>query len=272
MNSVPTPFRGQDSHRDNLAGFLASVFLLQAGYTRHAIQQPAGEASPSQNDATEVREGGETAIEAASCALDGRLPGVWVAFVLLSTSLSSILLAEQEDRSGVGAGPGSVTLTHLCHDTVSATRSRRGAGFVEELLGMMVPWVPHHPTTCRQTFAPPETLRLLHDFLPRINFGKVRASPKGNEAIPGQSHSADAADFPYLKRDLVRLLGILCHDRRAIQDRVRLCGGIPVVLNLCAIDDRNPCEFLFGPRWLACWFLHRASTLSHTAVRTLRFG
>ena len=249
------------------------MFLLQAGYTRRAIQQPAGEPTPSQNDATEVREGGETAIEAACRTLDGRLPGVWVAFVLLSTSLSSILLAEQEDRSGVGAGPAAVTLTHLCHDTISATRSRKGAGFVEELLGMNGSLGSassyHLQTNIRP---PPETLRLLHDFLPRINFGKVRASPKGNEAIPGQSHSADAADFPYLKRDLVRLLGILCHDRRAIQDRVRSCGGIPVVLNLCAIDDRNPCEFLFGPRWLACWSCTGRQTLSHTAVRTLRFG
>jgi ataxin-10 len=48
--------------------------------------------------------------------------------------------------------------------------------------------------------------------------------------------------FSYLKRDLVRLLGILCHETKEIQDRVRLCGGIEAVMNLCVVDERNPCE------------------------------
>lgn len=47
--------------------------------------------------------------------------------------------------------------------------------------------------------------------------------------------------FDYLKRDLVRLLGILCYEDRAVQDRIRNCDGIVVVMNLCVIDDRNPC-------------------------------
>lgn len=50
--------------------------------------------------------------------------------------------------------------------------------------------------------------------------------------------------FAYLKRDLVRLLGILCSSDTSVQDRVRLCGGIPVVMNLCVVDDRNPCTYL----------------------------
>ena len=150
LNSVPTPFfRDRDNHRDKLAGFLASVFLLQARFTRHAIQQATGGQSPGQNVVTGVREGGETATHTVGCALDGRLPGVWVVLVLLSTSLSSILLAEQEDNSGAGTDPGVVTLTHLCHDTISAARSRTGAGFVEELLGMIVPWFRTHPASCR---------------------------------------------------------------------------------------------------------------------------
>lgn len=57
------------------------------------------------------------------------------------------------------------------------------------------------------------------------------------------AHARDPKGFAYLKRDLVRLLGILAADRPAVQDRVRTCGGIPVVLNLCVIDDRNPCEY-----------------------------
>jgi ataxin-10 len=40
----------------------------------------------------------------------------------------------------------------------------------------------------------------------------------------------------------VRLVGILCHHDKAVQDRVRECGGIEAVMNLCVVDERNPCE------------------------------
>jgi ataxin-10 len=50
------------------------------------------------------------------------------------------------------------------------------------------------------------------------------------------------AGFSYVKRDLVRLLGISCAGEKAVQDRVRACGGIPVVMNLCVVDERNPCK------------------------------
>lgn len=101
-----------------------------------------------------------------------------------------------------------------------------------------------------------ETLRAFDTFLPRINFGKVKPSfpphPNGGGGVPAQS--AGEAGFSYLKRDLVRLLGVLCYNDKAIQHRVRLCGGIPVVLNLCVIDDRNPCKSycLFLMHQLAC--------------------
>jgi len=48
------------------------------------------------------------------------------------------------------------------------------------------------------------------------------------------------AGFSYVKRDLARLLGILCAGERVVQDRIRACGGIPVVMNLCVVDERNP--------------------------------
>lgn len=98
-----------------------------------------------------------------------------------------------------------------------------------------------------------ETLRAFDAFLPRINFGKVKPhNPNGGAEVPAQS--AGEAGFSYLKRDLVKLLGVLCYSNKAMQDRVRLCGGIPVVLNLCVIDDRNPCKsyFLFLMHQLAC--------------------
>lgn len=46
--------------------------------------------------------------------------------------------------------------------------------------------------------------------------------------------------FTYLKRDLVRLLGILVHQSKEAQDRARDAGGIQVVMNQCVIDERNP--------------------------------
>ncbi|KAG6330980.1 hypothetical protein ID866_8110 [Astraeus odoratus] len=63
-----------------------------------------------------------------------------------------------------------------------------------------------------------ELLRLLDVFLPRINFGK----PVGSSVSPGLTAADDPTGFLYLKRDLVRLL------------------GIPVIMNMCVIDERNP--------------------------------
>jgi len=79
-----------------------------------------------------------------------------------------------------------------------------------------------------------DLLRQFDLFLPRINFGK----PVNLDGSPSRSENTDG--FFYLKRDLVRLLGVLCHGVRAVQDRTRVAGGLPVVMNLCVIDERNP--------------------------------
>ena len=68
-----------------------------------------------------------------------------------------------------------------------------------------------------------------------------------------QKANAAAAAFAHVKRDLVRLLGTLASHDRTVQDRVRECSGIPVVMNLCVVDDYNPCKsgpslFLFRRR------------------------
>jgi len=63
------------------------------------------------------------------------------------------------------------------------------------------------------------------------------APPKGSSTDDG---GPAKAEFGYVKRDLVRLLGVLCAGERVVQDRVRACGGIPVVMNLCVVDERNP--------------------------------
>ncbi len=116
-------------------------------------------------------------------------------------------------------------------------------------------------------FSRADTLRAFDRFLPRITFGRVAPAPvpvpadgapqrMPPDAGSGASRAADPKGFAYLKRDLVRLLGILSSGRRTVQDRVRACGGLQVVLNLCVVDDRNPCEFapvrvspcgVFGP-------------------------
>ena len=62
------------------------------------------------------------------------------------------------------------------------------------------------------------------------------------ESVVTSERSNDTKGFAYLKRDLVRLLGTLCYRRSDVQNRIRECGGIQVVLNLCVIDERNPCE------------------------------
>ncbi|KAK9472123.1 spinocerebellar ataxia type 10 protein domain-containing protein [Dipodascopsis tothii] len=55
------------------------------------------------------------------------------------------------------------------------------------------------------------------------------------------SHSeAKPYEFPLLKQHIVRLLSLVTEGSRALQDRVRACGGLAVVLSQCNIDDNNP--------------------------------
>lgn len=104
----------------------------------------------------------------------------------------------------------------------------------------------------------PELLQLLDKFLPRINFGRpvpsaglspnisVATGSQENTKAPSIASATDHHGFAYLKRDLVRMLGILCHEKKAVQDRTREAGGIEVIMNMCVIDDRNPCESVFS--------------------------
>lgn len=82
-----------------------------------------------------------------------------------------------------------------------------------------------------------DTLGVLDLFLPRIVLGKAA----GESGQKNNSGELDTKGFSFLKRDLVRLLGTICHERKNVQDRIRECGGIEVVMKLCVIDERNPC-------------------------------
>ncbi|KAI8080346.1 spinocerebellar ataxia type 10 protein domain-containing protein [Thamnidium elegans] len=48
------------------------------------------------------------------------------------------------------------------------------------------------------------------------------------------------AGFNFLKRECVRLMGTLCYKDRAMQDKIREIGAIPVILCQFKIDDSNP--------------------------------
>lgn len=50
--------------------------------------------------------------------------------------------------------------------------------------------------------------------------------------------------FAYVKRDIVKLLGVLCYEDKLVQDRIRDCEGIQLVMNMCVVDERNPCKSL----------------------------
>jgi len=102
-------------------------------------------------------------------------------------------------------------------------------------------------------------LQRFERFLPRVMFGRPvdlstlplppgvdrQLHPVPNTAVPPEDPAAEGdgslnAGFNYVKRDLVRLLGVLCTGEKGVQDRARACGGIPVVMNLCVVDERNP--------------------------------
>ncbi|KAF8316804.1 hypothetical protein DL93DRAFT_2226625 [Clavulina sp. PMI_390] len=96
-------------------------------------------------------------------------------------------------------------------------------------------------------------LRLLDHLLPRILWGKAQPSahqqtantPSAPATGPLNSPLDPSADdttmaFSYVKRDLVRLVGLMTYHDKAVQDRLRACGGIHAILNLCVVDERNP--------------------------------
>lgn len=63
------------------------------------------------------------------------------------------------------------------------------------------------------------------------------------KSAASSAQHTDPSGFAYLKRDLVRLVGILVYEDADMQNRIRLCDGIPVIMNLCVVDERNPREW-----------------------------
>ncbi len=275
-----------------------TIFFLLSSYTQQAIHKALGtdqvKIPPSEghtNDkptdgASRPSEDGHPAAEPRPLEeLDLLLPKICEALVLVSQCLISLTLYSEERFSAAGTRAGKEPKLrrfeeHL-KDYVNDTMSPAGEGSIECLIGATSFLVSVYHLTEHGLSLPVclETLRLLDIFLPRITFGKIASSAVSltQAQSPDAAHSeevrrgarmsglSDPKGFAYLKRDLVRLLGILCANRMAVQDRVRACAGIPVVLNLCVVDDRNPCEssFLLVP---GLWTMYRTRNSSCPSV------
>ncbi|KAG5650835.1 hypothetical protein H0H81_010865 [Sphagnurus paluster] len=211
-----------------LSPMLAKCFLDLSSYARSAVQRalrPPDQAIHSASIA-EVSTDEEPITPRAPqtlppAELDVMLPKVCEALVLVTQCIVNITLEADQGAQRGEQGQERTTETDL-KALFNETHDSDNSGIVEGLIDL---------------------LRLLDLFLPRINFGKpVSSTPLSDEETqtPTQQTAADPTGFQYLKRDLVRLLGILCHGVRSVQDQVRACGGIPVLMNLCVIDERNP--------------------------------
>ncbi|KAJ7281931.1 spinocerebellar ataxia type 10 protein domain-containing protein [Mycena rebaudengoi] len=224
-SAIPTTPQGTPLYA-KLRPLLAKTFFSLSTYAQNSIRDSLGISTnnPSPSHAADL-----APFEPPS-SLDVMLPKVSEALVLVTQCIVTVTLespSESEDGE-----VRSAVLKQNSQDFFNEARSA-DQGMVEKLL------------------------RLLDLFLPRINFGKAvraadagpptqpstssaSAAPAQPSAAPQPSGAVDSTGFAYLKRDLVRLLGILCHGCKAVQDRARHCGSIEMVMNLCVVDERNP--------------------------------
>ncbi|KAJ7224451.1 spinocerebellar ataxia type 10 protein domain-containing protein [Mycena pura] len=203
LSPVPTTPQGTPLYT-KLRPMLAKTFFSLSAYAQKSIQNSLGLPTASSDTAG-------AAFEPLS-SLDVMLPKVGEALVLVTQCIVTTAL-ESSDQCMQLKG-----LEQSSQDFFNDARSA-DQGILESLV---------------------ELLRLLDMFLPRINFGKPVPSVVPPQGGGGGGDDSASTGFNYLKRDLVRLLGILCYGKKAVQDRIRLCGGIQVVMNLCVVDERNP--------------------------------
>ncbi|KZT01323.1 uncharacterized protein LAESUDRAFT_664148 [Laetiporus sulphureus 93-53] len=215
--------------RNDLLRMLTDEFFALSAYVQRTIRKAMGPKVDTDGD-KDAGCGGEAAAPKPPQELDLLLPKVCEALVLVTQCLISLAL-HAEELAGAPVGSSAdraqseqaMSYTGRVKNHLTQERSTGGEGLPESIV---------------------EILRLIDVFVPRITFGKVvqRPLPPGATAqdTAAEAHPSAAAGFSYVKRDLVRLLGILCSENRDVQDRVREAGGIPVVMNLCVIDDQNP--------------------------------
>ncbi|KAH8093304.1 spinocerebellar ataxia type 10 protein domain-containing protein [Cristinia sonorae] len=256
------------AHYRTLCDLLVSVFFALSLNAQHSIRRALGMndeaiSNPQSSFAAAAAAEPPTASpsgdsQAASLQeVDLLLPKICEALVLTTQCLVSLCLLSEEKSNTIHVA------SERREDRLHTTDGAASAGSLKGFVGIAV-----STNGCGFIETLIETLQLFDLFLPRITFGKVAPSPVlagggdpslvqgsktpsptrhedilgGNVADPSppKTLSVDPKGFLYLKRDLVRLLGILSFGSKQIQDRVRACGGIPVVLNLCVVDERNP--------------------------------
>lgn len=142
---------------------------------------------------------------------DARLPPVLIGLVLCTECLSSIVLSAQRRADAVKAAQKK-------GQNVSAS-----AGGDEEIVAEL--------KTDKFIGELVSVLQATDAFLPR-----VKPTAEENTTLP----------FQNVKRDLVRLLGLLAYDDTKVGDIVREKGGVETVLGMCETDERNHCEYSSG--------------------------
>ncbi|EAU90585.2 hypothetical protein CC1G_00969 [Coprinopsis cinerea okayama7 len=236
-----------------LGPFLAKRFFTLSNYAQKAMQRslesskskkpsaPSGKSHSKDDEAAGSSSSSATAEPLSE--LDVMLPKVCEALVLVTQCITTISL-EAEEHKGRQFESGAVgNISNMKEFFIDVRFS--GQGLIENLIGTVfisALFLRASEESLIVILNSLETLRLLDLFLPRIYFGKPVPSPNA----PGGTINPAAQDsngFSYVKRDLVRLLGVLAHESRAVQDRTRNANGLPVVMNLCVIDERNPCKW-----------------------------
>ncbi|KAH9479488.1 Copper transport protein 86 [Psilocybe cubensis] len=223
---------------ESLASFLAKRFFTLSNYAQKAIHRSLGMVPPASSKVADIEEvnrersSSDSSSSSATSAvsspspmtpadfpqeLDVMLPKVCEALVLVTQCIITICLEAEEQQARVEEGISTVvTFTNLKNYFIQ--KKHHDVGIVENMI---------------------ELLHILDIFLPRINFGKP-VSVDGTPLSTSQPGVGDSSGFSYLKRDLVRLLGVLSHGAKSVQDRTREAGGLAVVMNLCVVDERNP--------------------------------
>lgn len=232
-----------------LCPMLAHLFFSLSFYGQTAIRKSLHSFAPDSSSDL----GGSYDGLTAPTELDVMLPKVCEALVLVTQCIVTITLdARSQHQHHHNGSPNSGSSTSSNEDLQLFFNQvhHEGVGMVETLAGLFS--VCHLKIELfTESFKHVDLLRLVDRFLPRINFGKpISTVRSADTALEGQQRTEsqppapviDHPGFNFLKRDLVRLLGILCNEDKAVQDRLRKCGGIEVVMNLCVIDERNPCE------------------------------
>ncbi|KAF9786501.1 spinocerebellar ataxia type 10 protein domain-containing protein [Thelephora terrestris] len=170
--------------------------------------------------------------------LDMLLPSVCEALVLMTQCLVTFALTSEDEELDFPIGDNP-------KDFLNAATVEEGVGMAEIVINV--------------DYSSQGLLQRFERLLPRVMYGRPvdlstlplspgvghQTHPASASTAPPKVSSTDnegsvKAGFGYVKRDLVRLLGVLCAGEKVVQDRVRVCGGIPVVMNLCVVDERNP--------------------------------